>query len=84
MTGSLLYDKVIRMQDILSIRLAKGDRSKLERHAKRRNLTLSEYVRKAIEAEQFIDTFEAARGDLMPKARKASIITDEDAFDTMS
>ena len=81
---TLLYDKVIRIQDVLTIRLAKGDRRKLEKSAKCRKMTVSEYVRLAIGSEQFIDSFEAARTDLLPKARKAGIYTDDDVFKLMS
>ena len=84
MLVTLLYDKVIRIQDVLTIRLAKGDRRKLEKSAKRRKMTVSEYVRLAIGSEQFIDSFEAARTDLLPKARKAGIYTDDDVFKLMS
>jgi hypothetical protein len=45
---------------------------------------LSQYVRRALEAEQLAGAFEAARRDLVPKARAKGIYTDEDVFTIVS
>lgn len=80
LTHPSLYGSVIHMEEILTIRLPKGTRRRLEAAARARRLTLSQYVRDALANEQFLDDFEAARADLVPQARKLGIYTDEDAF----
>lgn len=72
------------MEEILSIRVPKGTRRKLERQARAEKLTLSQYVRRALEVEHFLSSFEAARRDLLPQARERSIYTDEDVFKIVS
>ena len=69
---------------MLTIRLPKGTRRKLERRAKAENLTVSQYVRRALEAEQLAGALEAARADLVPRARAKGIYTDEDVFKLVS
>ena len=49
------------MEEILTIRVPKGTRRKLERRAKAENLTLSQLVRRALEAEQWARGFREAR-----------------------
>jgi hypothetical protein len=68
------------VEEILTIRVPKGTRRRLERRAKARRQTLSQYVRSALEVEEFLDSFEAARAALRPAARKRGTYTDEDAF----
>ncbi len=72
------------MEEVLTIRVPKGTRRKLEKCARAEKLTLSQYVRRALEAEQFLGAFEAARADLVPKARARGIYTDEDVFAIVS
>ena len=72
------------MEEILTIRVPKGTRRKLEKNARARKLSVSQYVRQALEIEQFLDTFEAARAELVPQARKLGIYADEDAFKLVS
>lgn len=79
-----MYDTVIHMEEILTIRVPKGTRRALERRARAENLSLSQYVRRALEAEQLAGAFEAARRDLVPKARARGIYTDADVFAIVS
>jgi len=72
------------MEEVLTIRVPKGTRRKLERRARAERLTLSQYVRRALEAEQLLGAFEAARSDLMKQARAKGIYTDEDVFTIVS
>lgn len=84
LTDLNLYGNVIRMDEILTIRVPKGMRRKLEAAARARRLTLSQYVREALATEQFLDAFEAARADLVPQARRLGIYDDEDVFKLIS
>jgi hypothetical protein len=72
------------MDEVLTIRLPKGTRRKLEKRAKSENLTVSQYVRRALEAEQLAGALEAVRVDLVPQARAKGIYTDEDVFKIVS
>jgi predicted transcriptional regulator len=72
------------MEEILTIRVPKGTRRRLEAAARARRLTLSQYVREALTTEQFLDAFEAARADLVPQARGLGIYADEDVFKLIS
>lgn len=78
------YDTVIHMDEVLTIRVPKGTRRKLEKRARAENLTVSQYVRRALEAEQLTGALEAARADLVPLARARGIYTDEDVFTIVS
>ena len=72
------------MEEVLTIRVPKGTRRKLERRARAENLTLSQYVRRALEAEQLAGALKAAQTDLVPRARARGIYTDEDIFKIVS
>jgi len=72
------------MEEILTIRVPRGTRRRLEKSARAAKLTLSQYVRRALDAEQFLGTFEAARADLVPQARSQGVYTDDDVFKTIS
>jgi predicted transcriptional regulator len=72
------------MEEILTIRVPKGTRRRLVTAARARRLTLSQYVRQALASEQLLDSFEAARDDLLPQARRLGLYTDEDVFKTIS
>jgi hypothetical protein len=72
------------MDEVLTIRVPKGTRRKLEKRAKSENLTVSQYVRRALEAEQLAGALETARADLVPQARAKGIYTDEDVFKIVS
>lgn len=68
------------VEEILTIRVPKGTRRRLEKRARARRQTLSQYVRSALEVEEFLDSLDSARDALRPAARKRGIYTDEDAF----
>jgi hypothetical protein len=72
------------MEEVLTIRVPKGTRRKLERRARSENLSLSQYVRRALEAEQLAGALEAARADLVPRARAKGVYTDDDIFAIVS
>ena len=72
------------MEEVLTIRVPKGTRKRLETRARAERLSLSQYVRRALEAEQLADALEAARGDLVPKARANGLYTDDDVFNIVS
>jgi hypothetical protein len=72
------------MDEVLTIRVPKGTRRRLEKRARAENLTVSQYVRRALEAEQLAGALEAARADLLPLARSKGIYTDEDVFKIVS
>lgn len=72
------------MEEVLTVRVPKGTRRKLEKRAKAQNLSLSQYVRRALEMEQLLGALEAARLDLVPQARAQGIYTDEDVFAIVS
>lgn len=78
------YDTVIHMQEVITIRVPKGTRRKLEARASAEKLTVSQYVRRALDAEELLGAFEAARADLVPQARSQGIYTDEDVFKIVS
>jgi hypothetical protein len=72
------------MDEVLTIRVPKGTRRRLEKRARAENLTVSQYVRRALEAEQLAGALESARADLLPLARAKGIYTDEDVFNIVS
>ena len=72
------------MEEILTVRVPKGTRRRLEKRARAERLTLSQYVRRALDTEQLLGTFDAARADLVAHARSKGIYTDEDIFKIMS
>ncbi len=72
------------MEEVLTIRVPRGTRRKLERQARAEQLTLSQYVRRALEAEGLASALKAARAELVPKARAAGVFTDEDVFNIVS
>jgi hypothetical protein len=72
------------MEEVLTIRVPKGTRRRLEKRARAEKLTLSQYVRRALETEAVLGAFEAARTGLVPVARAKGIYTDEDVFSIVS
>jgi predicted transcriptional regulator len=72
------------MEEVLTIRVPKGTRRKLEQRAKAEHLSLSQYVRRALEAEQLAGALEVARRDLVPRARAKGLYTDDDIFNIVS
>ena len=59
-------------------------RKEIARAAKRRKLSESEFVRRALQAQIWSDAFEETRRKLVPKARALGIYTDEDVFKQVS
>ena len=72
------------MEEALTIRVPKGTRRRLERRARAERLTLSQYIRRALDTETLLGALEAARADLVPAARAKGIYTDEDVFTIVS
>ena len=72
------------MEEVITVRVPKGTRRRLEKRARAERLTLSQYVRRALETEQLLGAFEAARAELMPHARSKGVYTDEDVFKIVS
>lgn len=72
------------MDEVLTIRVPKGTRRRLEKRARAEHLTVSQYVRRALQAEELAGALEAARADLLPRARAKGIYTDEDVFKIVS
>ena len=72
------------MEEILSIRVPKGTRRRLEKLARAERVTLSQYVRRAIETEELLGALQEARSALMPLARAKGIFTDDDVFSCIS
>jgi hypothetical protein len=84
LTPALAYDTVIRMEEVLTIRLPKGTRRRLERRAKAQKLSVSQLVRRALEQEELLTSLASARTELIPQARARGIYTDEDVFAIVS
>jgi predicted transcriptional regulator len=72
------------MEEIITIRVPKGTRRQLERLAKARRVTVSQLVRKAIDIERLLASFDDARASLVPVARRKGVFTDEDVFKQIS
>lgn len=72
------------MEEILTIRVPKGTRRRLEQRARAEKLTLSQYIRRALDTEALLGSLEAARADLVPIARAKGLYTDEDVFKIVS
>ena len=73
-----MYDTVIHMEEVLTIRLPKGTRRRLERRARAQKLSVSQLVRRALEQDEFLASLASARAELRPQARAQGIYTDED------
>jgi hypothetical protein len=72
------------VEEILTIRVPKGTRRRLEQRARAEKLTLSQYIRRALDTEALLGALEAARADLVPAARARGVYTDEDVFKIVS
>jgi predicted transcriptional regulator len=72
------------MEEVLTIRVPKGTRRRLERRARAEDLTLSQFVRRALENEELVTALRTARAELMPAARATGVYTDEDVFAIVS
>jgi predicted transcriptional regulator len=72
------------MEEVLTIRLPKGTRRRLERRAKAQKLSVSQLVRRALEQDELFTSLAAARSELLPHARARTVYTDEDVFAIVS
>ena len=72
------------MRTTLTISLPPATRKEVARAAKRRKLSESEFVRRALQTQIWNDAFEETRRKLVPKARARGIYTDEDVFKLVS
>jgi len=72
------------MEEILTIRLPKGTRRRLERRAKAQKLSVSQLVRRALDQDELLTSLSSARAELLPQARAQGIYTDEDVFAIIS
>lgn len=79
-----MYDTVIHMEEVLTIRLPRGTRRRLERRAKAQKLTVSQLVRRALEQDELLTSLASARAELLPRARARGVYTDEDVFAIVS
>lgn len=84
LTPTHVYDTVIHMEEVLTIRLPKGTRRRLERRAKAQKLSVSQLVRRALEQDELLTSLASARAELLPQARAQGIYTDEDVFAIVS
>jgi hypothetical protein len=72
------------VEEVITIRVPKGTRRQLEKRARAQKLTLSQYIRRALDTEALLGALEAARADLVPVARARGVYTDEDVFKIVS
>ena len=79
-----MYDIVIHMNEILTLRLPKGSRRRLTQLAKRKSQNLSQYVREAIEAKLWVDALDETVSLASPKARALGLQTEDDVFKLFS
>lgn len=68
----------------MTIGVPPGTRNELEALADAEKLTLSQYVRRALDATELLGKLETARLDLLLQARAHDIYTDEDVFQFLS
>ena len=72
------------MRATLTISLPPQTRAELARAARRRKLSQSEFVRRALQTQLWQDAFDESRRKLAPRARAIGIYTDEDVFKQIS
>ena len=72
------------MRATLTISLPRQTRAEIAKAAKRRKLSESEFVRRALQTQLWQDAFEESRRKLTARARARSIYTDEDVFTQIS
>ena len=72
------------MRATLTISLPPQTRAELARAARRRKLSQSEFVRRALQTQLWQDAFDESRRKMAPRARAIGIYTDEDVFKQIS
>jgi predicted transcriptional regulator len=75
-----MYD----MSTVVTVRLDKKLAKSLSRLSKETGKSRSAIVRDALQRQLFLEDFARLRGELVPKATKLGIITDEDVFKIVS
>ncbi|HEY0968340.1 MAG TPA: hypothetical protein VGD88_13190 [Opitutaceae bacterium] len=70
--------------EVLTLRLPKGSRSRLTQLAKRKRQNLSQYVRDAIEAKLWIDALDETTALAAPRAAALGVQTEDDVFKLFS
>jgi CopG family transcriptional regulator / antitoxin EndoAI len=72
------------MRETLTISLTGRMRKEIGRAARQEGVSRSEFVRNAVKSALFRRSLEAAREELVPRARRKGIYTDEDVFRLIS
>lgn len=72
------------MRNTTTISLPPKLQREVVKAAKRNQMSLSEYVRKAIQDRLWEEAFDEARRELLPRAQAQGIYTDEDVFKLVS
>jgi hypothetical protein len=72
------------MRATLTVSLPPELRREMGRAAKGQGVTESEFVRRAVQHELWLEAFNKARRVLVPKARAKGVYTDEDVFKIVS
>ena len=72
------------MRETLTISLPEPMRREVSRAARQEGLTKSEFVRRALKSALFRRALLNARAELVPRARRKGIYTDEDVFRSIS
>jgi metal-responsive CopG/Arc/MetJ family transcriptional regulator len=72
------------MRSTTTISLPAKLQREVAKAARRNQMTLSEYVRKAIQDKLWEDAFDETRRKLLPRAQAMGIYTDEDVFKRVS
>jgi predicted transcriptional regulator len=72
------------MRKTLTISLPPETRKEIARAARRRDISESEFVRRALQTQIWTDAFEETRRKLAPRARARGIYTDEEVFKLVS
>jgi predicted DNA-binding protein len=70
--------------EVLTLRLPKGSRSRLTKLAKRKRQNLSQYLREAIEAKLWIDALDETSALAAPRAVALGLQTEDDVFKLFS
>jgi hypothetical protein len=72
------------MEEVITIRVQKGDAAPAGETSRAPKVTFSQYIRRALDTEALLGAFEAARADLVPIPRAKGVYTDEDVFKIVS
>lgn len=72
------------MRTTMTISLPPKLQREVAKAARRDQITLSEYVRKAIQDKLWEDAFDTSRRAALPRAQAQGIYTDEDVFKLIS